>query len=166
DSGISANPTTWRLYQHLGFVYWRRNDYHKASEVYAAGARLPGAPPWMAAISARMKAEGGSHDAAREMYRHQYDSSTDEAVKDMVIKQLMRLDSLDQREAIRRILEAYKARNQRCVSSWRDISEALRAQRFQLDSTGAPLDPSATPYRLIATDCDVDLEKGSKVPRR
>src|SRR5436190_4982965 len=74
EAGIAANPSTWRLYQHLGYIYWKRNDYQKASDVYAAGARLPGAPAWMTAISARMKAEGGSRDAAREMYRHLYES--------------------------------------------------------------------------------------------
>src|SRR5260370_19125120 len=65
--GIAANPSSWRLYQHLGYIYWQRKDDSQASDVYAAGAKLPGAPAWMAAISARMKAEGGSRDAAREM---------------------------------------------------------------------------------------------------
>ncbi|MFS8086886.1 MAG: hypothetical protein ACMG6H_14730, partial [Acidobacteriota bacterium] len=50
--GIAANPNQWRLYQHLGYIYWQRHDYEKASEVYAAGARVAGAPPWMTAISA------------------------------------------------------------------------------------------------------------------
>ena len=43
--GIAANPDKWRLYQHLGYIYWQRGDYHKASEVYAAGAKISGAPP-------------------------------------------------------------------------------------------------------------------------
>jgi len=166
ESGVAANPTKWRLYQHLGYVYWTRNDFHKASEVYAAGAKLPGAPAWMAAIAARMKAEGGSRDAAREMYQHLYDSSNDEAVKEMVRKQVMRLESLDQRDGILRGLDAYKARNNRCVSSWRELSETLRALRLKLDDTGAPLDPSGTPYRLIEKDCDVVLDKKSGVPPR
>jgi tetratricopeptide (TPR) repeat protein len=167
NAGIAANPSAWRLYQHLGYVYWKRNDYHKASEAYTAGAKLPGAPPWMMAIGARMKAEGGSRDAAREMYRHLYDSSSDEAVKQMVTKQLMRLDSLDERETIRRVLKEYETRNGRCPSSWREVNEGLRATHLKIDhATGAPLDPSETPYELIKNGCDVDLDINTKVPIR
>ena len=167
NSGIAANPSSWRLYQHLGYIYWQRYDYEKASDVYAIGARLPGAPEWMTAISARMKAEGGSRDAAREMYRHLYEASDDEAVKEMVTKQIMRLDSLDECDAIRRLLNEYAVRSGRCVSSWRDVTSALRAARLPVDAaTGAPLDPSGTPYRLIKDGCDVDLDENSKVPKR
>lgn len=167
NHGIAANPDEWRLHQHLGYIYWQRHDYHKASEVYAAGARLPGAPPWMTAISARMKAEGGSRGAAREMYRHLGESSDDEAVKEMVTKQMMRLDSLDERESIRRTLNDYAAASGRCIQSWRAVSVGLRAGGMRLDvSTGAPLDPSGTPYRLTKNGCEVDLDENSTVPKR
>jgi tetratricopeptide (TPR) repeat protein len=71
--GIQQNPDAWRLRQHLGYIYWQRNEYDKAGQVYAAGARLPGAPLWMGEMSARVTAEGGSRRAAREMYQHLYD---------------------------------------------------------------------------------------------
>ena len=163
--GIAANPNQWQLYQHLGYIHWQRHDYEKASEVYAAGARLPGAPAWMTAISARMKAEGGSHDAAREMYRHLGEASNDEAVKDMVAKQIIRLDSLDQRDLISKVLHEYVAANGRCPSSWREVASTLRARGLRSDSVGAPLDPSATPYRLTKNGCDVELDEKSAVPK-
>lgn len=164
--GIAANPSSWRLHHFLGYIYWQRKDYAQASDVYAAGAKLPGAPAWMAALSARMKAEGGSRGAAREMYRHLYDDSNDDEVKEMVTKQLMRLDSLDERDALRRILTDYRTQSGRCASSWRDIGGALRTTRLRIDSTtGAPLDPSDSPYGLIKNGCDVDLSEDSKVPR-
>jgi tetratricopeptide (TPR) repeat protein len=166
NQGIAANPNQWRLYQHLGYVYWQRYDYEKASEVYATGARLPGAPPWMTAISARMKAEGGSPDAAREMYRHLGEASNDEAVKDMVSKQIMRLDSLDDRALIGKVLREYVTANNRCAASWREIATVLRARGLRLDATGAPLDPSGTPYRLTKAGCEVDLDENSPVPKR
>ena len=184
NSGISANPSSWRLYHHLGYIYWKRNDYQKAGEIYAAGAKLPGAPPWMLAMSARMKAQGGSREAAREMYQHLYDSSNDEAVKQMVEKQMMRLAYLDEREAIQNVLKAYQEKNGRCPSSWRDLTDQLLAVRieigkldnpsnqssfpvvygFKLDVKGAPLDPSGTPYELIKNGCDVDVDINTKVP--
>jgi tetratricopeptide (TPR) repeat protein len=167
NSGIANNPGAWRLYQHLGYIYWKRSEYEKSSATYAAGARLPGAPEWMAAMGARMKAEGGSRDAAREMYRHLYESSNDSAVREMVEKQLMRVDSLDQRDEIHNVLAAYKTSHGRCASSWRDVANELRAAQLTLDArTGAPLDPSSTPYELIENGCDVGLDINTGVPLR
>lgn len=164
--GIAANPDKWRLYQHLGYIYWQRDDYHKASEVYAAGAKIAGAPPWMLAMSARMKAEGGAGQAAREMYAHLSEASDDLNVKRMVEKQLMRLDSVEERNRIRRVLSDYKVRTGRCVTSWKEIVSSLQTAGLRVDASGAPLDPKNVPYRLIKDGCDVDLNEHSEVPHR
>ena len=166
NHGIAANPDKWRLYQHLGYIYFLRKDYNKASEVYAAGAKIPDAPPWMLAMSARMKAEGGAGQAAREMYIHLSEASDDPNVKEMVDKQLMRLDSVEEREKIRRILGDHKARTGRCVTSWKEIVSSLQAAGLRVDASGAPLDPKNLPYRLIKEGCDVDLDEHSGVPHR
>jgi tetratricopeptide (TPR) repeat protein len=165
DYGIEQNPSAWRLYHHLGYIYWQRKDYLKASAVYAAGAKLPDAPSWMAAMSARLKGEGGSRDSAREMYRHLYETTTDEAIKAMVSKQVIRLNSLDERDAIRVVLNDLKMRTGRCALSWREVIEPLRAGRLNLEATtGAPIDPSGVPYELIKNGCDVGLNINTKVP--
>lgn len=165
NKGIAANPSSWRLHQHLGYIYWQRKDYTRASEVYEAGAKLPGAPAWVAAMAARMKAEGGSPDAAREMYQRLSESSGDASVKQMVEHQLARLDWLDDRDKIKEGLTEYRKRNGRCPAAWQDVTEILRSAPMHIDSTGAPLDPSGIPYRLIDGGCDVDLDPNSKVPR-
>jgi len=165
DYGIEKNPSAWRLYHHLGYIHWQRKDYLKASDVYAAGAKLPDAPAWMAAMSARLKGEGGSRDSAREMYRHLFETTTDEAIKAMVSKQLIRLNSLDERDAIRGVLTDFKMRSGRCALSWREVIEPLRAARLNLEATtGAPIDPSGVPYELIKNGCDVGLNINTKVP--
>jgi len=167
NQGIDANPQEWRLYQHLGYIYWQRHDYQKASQAYAAGSTIPGAPAWMVAMSARMTAEGGSRDAAREMYRHLYEASSDDAVKQMVTKQIMRLDSLDQRDIIRRVLTASAAQSGHCAATWRDVAAALHSARLPLDPrTLAPLDPSGVPYVLAKGGCEVELAESSRVPKR
>jgi hypothetical protein len=163
--GIAQNPSAWRLYHHLGYIYWQRKDYHKASDVYAVGGKLPGAPPWMAAMGARLKGEGGSRESAREMYRHLNETTTDEAIKSMVAKQIIRLNSLDERDTVRNILTDFKSRSGRCALSWREVSEPLRAARLNLDAmTGAPIDPSGVPYELIKNGCDVGLNINTKIP--
>jgi hypothetical protein len=163
--GIAQNPSAWRLYHHLGYIYWQRKDYLTASEVYAAGSTLPGAPAWMAAMGARMKGEGGSRDAAREMYRHLFEATNEQSIKSMVLNQVMRLDSLDERDVIRNILTDFKTRSGHCALSWREVIEPMRAARLNLDpATGVPVDPSKTPYELIKNGCDVGLSINTKVP--
>src|SRR5436190_4314211 len=92
--GIAANPEEWRLYHHLGYIYWQRGDFQTASELYGAGALTPGAPLWMQAMKARMAAEGGSRDTAREIYLRMQEGSGDAQIKEMARRRLMQLDSL------------------------------------------------------------------------
>ncbi|HEV7857422.1 MAG TPA: tetratricopeptide repeat protein [Pyrinomonadaceae bacterium] len=166
--GMAANPTSWKLAHHLGYIYWQRGDYRAASETYDAGAKLPDAPPWLAALSARMLAQGGSRQLAREMYGRIYDQSDDNQVKEMAVRHIMQIDADDERDTIRRILSEYSAHHAgRCATSWKDVYAGLRASRLKLDAaTSAPLDPSETPYRLVKDGCDVDLDLQSQVPRK
>lgn len=166
DNGIAANPSAWRLYQHLGYVYWERHDYQKAAQVYAAGGKLAGAPRWMAEMGARMFAEGGSIQSARQMYQHLYDESNDDQVKQLLQRRLLQVDSFEERELIRRLIAEHKTRSGRCPGSWKDIADGLKL-RFKLDvKTGAPIDPGGTPYLLVNDGCDVDLDRNSVVPYR
>jgi tetratricopeptide (TPR) repeat protein len=164
--GIAANPSAWRLYHLLGYIYWKQGLYELASRTYNEGARIADAPAWMKAMGARMADEGGSRATAREMYTRMYDEADDDQTRTMAELHLMRLDSLDERDAIRRVLNDYAARAGHCASVWREVAPALRAARLRIDSsTGAPLDPSNTPYILVKDGCDVDLDwRTSKVP--
>jgi tetratricopeptide (TPR) repeat protein len=165
QKGIAANPSAWRLYHHLGYIYWQRGDYQRASAIYSEGARVPGAAPWMMVMSARLTGEGGSRSTAREMYRRMYEQSDDEQIKEMAVRRLMQLESLDERDAIRRVLGEYATRTGgRCPSSWKDVAPMLRALGFRLDAALSPLDPSDTPYVLTKQGCDVDLSGRSQVP--
>lgn len=166
NKGIAANPSSWRLHQHLGYIYWQRREYAKASEVYAAGAKLPGVPAWMAAMSARLKADAGSRDAAREMYQRLYETSDDKTVKEMVVAQLMRLDWLDDRDVITRALGEFRTRFGRCPTAWREVVPFFRGTSLRINTAdGAPVDPSGVAYLLTKDGCGVDLGEGSKVAR-
>jgi tetratricopeptide (TPR) repeat protein len=165
QKGIDANPDVWRLYHHLGYIYWRQGDYQSASEIYGRGAQVPGAPVWMEAMKAKMIAEGGSRSTAREIYTRMYEQSTEEQVREMARKHLLRLDSLDQRDGLRKLFTAYKTRSGKCPDSWRELEPVFRAVRIPMDQSGAPLDPSGAPYVLQAGKCEVDLDwKTTQVP--
>lgn len=165
EKGINANPNAWRLYHHLGYIYWREGDYQKASEIYGRGAQIPGAPAWMEAMKAKMIGEGGSRSTAREIYLRMYEQSTDEQVKEVARKHLMRVDSLDQRDGLLKLFATYKTRTGKCPDSWREFEPAFRAVRIPVDQSGAPLDPSGAPYILKAGACEVELDpKKTQVP--
>ena len=165
EKGINANPNAWRLYHHLGYIYWREGQYEKASETYDRGAQIPGAPVWMEAMKAKLISEGGSRSTAREIYMRMYEQSNEEQVRDMARKHLMHLDSLDQRDGLRKLFVAYKARTGKCPDSWRELEPVFRALRLPVDQSGAPPDPSGAPYVLKPGACEVELDlKQTKVP--
>ena len=164
--GIAANPNAWRLYQHLGYIYWQQRDFQAAGEAYDQGSKLPGAPPWMVAMKAKMANEGGSRELAREIYGRMYEQAENAKVKEMARKRLLQLDSLDQRDGLRKVLAAYRTRVGRCPSSWKEVEPLLRAVRVEVDSTGAPLDPTGTAYVMVGDGCDLDVDPKSEVPYR
>jgi hypothetical protein len=84
----------------------------------------------------------------------------------MARRRLWQLDSLDQRDGLRKVLSVYQSKVGRCPASWKEIEPVLRALRMNLDSAGAPLDPAGTAYVLVSAGCDVDLGPKSEVPRR
>jgi tetratricopeptide (TPR) repeat protein len=166
QKGIAANPNAWRLYQHLGYIYWQQHDYQAAGETYGRGAQIPGAPAWMEAMKAKMAADGGSRATAREIYTQMYEQSSDEQIRDMAHKRLLQLDSLDQRDVLRKLLNAYRARTGKCPNSWKETEPVFRAVRVPVDASGAPLDPTGVPYVLRADTCDIELDPKSEIPAR
>jgi len=164
--GIAVNPSAWRLYQHLGYIYWQQKDFKAASEAYGQGAALPGAPHWMEAMKAQMLAQGGSRSTARLIYERMYQQTDDLNVREMARRRLLQIQSFGERDEIRRLLGEYAAREKRCASSWKDISPALRSASLPLDDSGVPLDPANAPYRLVKAGCDVDLDLRSAVPQK
>jgi tetratricopeptide (TPR) repeat protein len=160
--GIEANPNAWKLYQHLGYIYWQQKDFQAAADAYGHGASIPGSPPFFEAMKARMLAEGGSRDTAREIYKQMFEQSADDSVKEMARRRLMQLDSMDERDALRKLLTAYETRTGHCPATWKEFEPVLRSLRVPLDSGGAPMDPSGAPY--VLKGCDVDLNAKSEVP--
>jgi hypothetical protein len=165
--GIAANPEAWRLHYHLGYIHWQRGDYRAASEAYGEGAKVAGAPPWMKTMELNMLARGASPQVAREIYERMRAQADDEQVRLFAEYRLAQLDSMDERERIRRVLADYTASAVgRCPTAWREVAPQLRAAGIRIDSTGSPLDPTDVPYVLVGQDCAVELHPESRIPRK
>jgi hypothetical protein len=166
EKGIRENPHEWRLYHQLGYIHWQAGHFPEAAAAYAEGARVEGAPKWMSGMAAQMSERGGSRQVAREIYLRTYQESTDEQVRGLAAIRLAQLDSLDERERIRRALSEFRTRASRCPSAWREVAPLLRAARLRLDAAGVPHDPTDVPYVLDAEACDVKLDARSRIPKR
>ena len=165
--GIAANPHQWRLHKYLGYIYWQQKRYREAAEVYREGAQIPGVPDWMGAMAAQMELNGGSRDVARSLYQRMYEEGEGD-IKLLAAKRLAQIRSLDERDAIRRVLDERREASAqgRCPQSWREIAGPLRALKLRLDGAGAPLDPADVPYVLDTAACDVRLDARSPIPQK
>jgi tetratricopeptide (TPR) repeat protein len=175
EKGIAAQPENWRMYHNVGFIYWRRGDFKKAAEIYAAGAAKPNAAPFMRQMSARMQAEGGSRETARAIYGQILETAQDAQTRELAAKRLLQVDSFIERDAIRAALQAFQKENNRCAANWREVFAILKiiktsdGKNLRLTAAGEPLDPSDAVYLLENQNskCDVDLDwKTTKIPYR
>jgi tetratricopeptide (TPR) repeat protein len=166
EKGIRENPRAWLLYHHLGYIRWKRGEFHEASEAYMAGSRVEGAPAWMRVMAAQMETQGGSRETARAIYARMLEEADDEKVKELAALRLAQVNSLDEREHIGQLLTRLRERTGRCPQSWREVSNVLRAAGFRLDETGAPLDPADVPYILDSAACEAKLSGRSPIPQK
>jgi tetratricopeptide (TPR) repeat protein len=171
EKGIENNPNEWRLYQHLGFIYWRLKQFDKAAEIYGQGAKIPGAPPFLGLMAAKMRSEGGSRETARSIYRQIYENAADSQTREAAALRLLELDSLDERDAIRAALKNFKEKTGRCATNWREIFPLLQnvklpgSRDFSIDKSNNLVDPGGAPYILDKENCEVKLdEKTTKIP--
>lgn len=164
EKGISNNPNEWRLYQYLGYIYWRLGNYEKAAEVYDEGSKVPGAAGFMKIMAALMKTEGSSRDTARKIYSQMLSDSEDENVRVTAERRLALMDSLDEQDAIDKALADFRERNGRCVNTLSEILASLRSVRlgegrdFRIDRQNRIVDPSDAPYLLDRDNCRVRLD--------
>lgn len=172
NKGIRDNPQAWRLRHHLGYIYWQRGRFDEAAAAYEEGARVAGAPAWMRVMSAQMELNGGSREMAHNIYRRMYTEADDEQVKQLAFKRLLQVDSLDERDLLRKVLETYRSKAGRCPHDWREASALLvnstltSGARIKIDATGKPLDPTGVPYVLSPDGCDALLNGRSEIPQK
>lgn len=171
EKGIRNNPDKWRLYQYLGYIYWKLNRYEKAAEVYEAGSKIAGAPPFLKQMAAAMLTKGGSREVARLMYTQMLNESEDQQSRQNAAIRLSQLDALDQLDGINGALSAAKARSGQCPTSISDVMPLLRnvrlpgANEFQIDKGNNLVDPSGVPYVLNRQTCTANLNFAeSKIP--
>ena len=164
NKGIVNNPDHWRLYQHLGYIYWKLKQYDKAATAYEKGSEIQGASPFMKLMAASMNTDGGSRDTARVIFQEMLAGSDDEQVQITARRRLAELDSLDERDAIDKVLADFKQNTGRCANSFGEVSSTLlqvklpHNRQFKIDSAKRLVDPTDAPYMLDKEKCVVKLD--------
>jgi len=138
--GIAENPLEWRLYADLGFLYyWWLQDYPNAATAYLEGSKIPGAPPLLKFMAARVAEKGGAFETSRMIWLEIYQSSKDPRVRNRALEMLAGLRAEEDEVHLDEIAEAYKQRFGRYPATTVELRDAgLLA--------GIPVDPSGYPY--------------------
>jgi tetratricopeptide (TPR) repeat protein len=164
DKGVANNPNEWRIYRQLGYIHWKLGNYDRASEVYEKGSEISGAPGFMHLMAAAMKTKGGSRETARAIYREMLNSACDDNINITAERRLEQLDSLDDRDAIDRVLTEVKETSGRCPNRLAEILPKLTTvklpenHQFRVDATDHLVDPTGAPYLLDTENCRVQLD--------
>lgn len=171
EKGINENPNEWRLYEQLGYIYWRLGDYERAAETYEAGAKISGAPPFMTMMRSKMQSAGGDRQTARAVYERMLGEATNEQVKENAALHLLELDSKDERDAINSSLQNFRRHNNRCANGWRELLPMLQTVKLsggkslRVDAANNLTDPSGAPYILDQNACEAILDPAkTKLP--
>jgi hypothetical protein len=143
EFGIRNNPDEWRLYYNEGFIrYMELKDYAGAAEVFARGARVPNAHPFLAILAGKMAEHAGDQQMARMMWSTTYQTSKDNTVRANAAAHLRALQSDEDVTNLEEMTGRYRQQTGRFPSSFSELQTAgwLR---------GEPVDPLGHTYKLM-----------------
>jgi tetratricopeptide (TPR) repeat protein len=144
EYGIQNNPTEWRLYYNLGFVYYMEvKDYAKASQAFARGSVVPGSHPFLKILAAQMAQHAGEFDTARMLWTATYETSQDSLIRQNAVEHLRALRVDEDVTNLQAAVTRFGERTGRLPSSF---SELIAAEGLR----GIPRDPDGRPYRFTA----------------
>ncbi len=140
--GIAANPSYWRLWQDLGFIYyWDLKDYAQAARAFETGSRQPGADLWMKTLAASVAAEGGEFETSRLLWSEVYSQAANESIRRSAEEHLAAIKAAEDIEQLNRLLAEFAQREKRPAVSMEDL---VRAGVL----SGQPVDPSGVRYQV------------------
>ena len=142
EYGIAHNPDNWRLYYDLGFVYYTElKDYKKASEVFARGAQVPNAHPFMKVMAAQMAEHAGDFNTARMLWSATFETSRTPDIRQNALEHLR---SIQVDEDVTNLQAAVTSFGERAGRLPASMAELAAAEHLP----GIPVDPDGTPYKL------------------
>jgi hypothetical protein len=140
--GIRENPEAWRLWYHLGYIYFDElHDSKAASEAFLQGSEVPGALPWMKVMAAALAQHAGEAETARYLWTQIYNSSADPDIRANAVKRLIALRVDQEVERLQAVAERYQRETRTVPESFLELVQAGYLP-------GLPVDPLGNPYLL------------------
>jgi tetratricopeptide (TPR) repeat protein len=141
--GIRENPEAWRLWYHLGYIYYDElHDSKAASEAFLQGSEVPGALPWMKVMAAALAQHAGEAETARYLWTQIYNSSADPDIRANAVKRLIALRVDHEVERLQAVAERYQRETKTVPGSFLELVQAGYLPRL-------PVDPLGNPYLLV-----------------
>lgn len=158
QKGIANNPTHWRLYYDLGFIYWmEKKDYKAAAETFAAGAKLPNAMPWMWTMAGSMAQGSDDLEMARTLWTEILNETKDPLIRSNAVQRLACIDSDEIVIQIQKRVELFKERSGHEPSSLQELVSAGLLR-------GVPRDPVGGAYEMAQGTVVVAEKDRKKLP--
>jgi hypothetical protein len=137
--GIVANPSYWRLWQDLGFIYyWDLKDYAHAARAFQAGSAQAGADPWMKALAAAVAGQGGELETSRLLWAEVYRQAGNDSIRRSALEHLTAVQAAEEMGQLDQALEAFRRRQGRSARTLRELMDAGLVSREPVDPSGAP----------------------------
>ncbi len=144
EYGIAHNHDNWRLYYDLGFVYYTElKDYKKASEVFARGAQVPNAHPFMKVMAAQMAEHAGDLNTARMLWSATFETSHETNIRRNALEHLRSIQVDEDVTNLQAAVTRFGKRTGRLPASMAELTATEHLP-------GTPVDPDGTPYKLTA----------------
>jgi tetratricopeptide (TPR) repeat protein len=141
--GIRENPEAWRLWYHLGYIYYDElHDSKAASEAFLEGSRVPGALPWMKVMAAALAQHAGEAETAHFLWTQIYNSTDNPDIRANAVNRLIALRVDGEVERLQAIAERYQRETGGVPASFLQLVEAGYLARV-------PVDPRGDPYLLV-----------------
>jgi hypothetical protein len=155
--GIASNPTHWRLYYDLGFIYWmEKKDFKAAAQTFATGAHVPGAMPWMWTIAGAMAQGGDEMEMARTLWTEILKESKDPTIRSNALDRLASINSDEAVLQLQKRVDTYQEHFGHKPNGMRELVDAGLLP-------GIPMDPAGNPYGIDSFG-EVVLKDPAKVP--
>ncbi len=139
QKGIRENPSYWRLYYGLGFIYWQElHDPAAASRAFQKGSEIPGAHVWMKVMAARLAQDADNPENARYLWTNIYENSEDKMLKQNALKHLAALRVDEDVTFLQSYVERYRQQYGHYPASLQELREAGWIRRIPVDPLGYP----------------------------
>lgn len=122
EKGMVYNPTVWKLPFLIGFNhYFELRDDAKAADYIARASRLPGAPPYLAPLAARLYAASREPQVALDFLAQAYEQTTEENVREVIAQRIKEVVIERDLQLMEQAIEQFHERHRRYPDRLHDL---------------------------------------------